>query len=434
MSKKNSIFFQINIFFIAVFIIINVLILLQFILDNHAYKLVQNKRYITAAKLIIHARQNELINEMVNDQLESFNLQLSDIDVRFLHESATKVVRNESEPVDIYYYKDKKYVHIRPPKPLVPIFDMMKEEGRMPPPPPPPPKEFDKFFKPIVFIDSSDERMFKSFWLFVLAGIDLLLVWFFIFLRKKLMPLLILKNEINKFSKGDLKVNTQSNGKDEISQVGNEFHNAIRQVRELNESRDLFLRNIMHEFKTPITKGRLVSDTFEESNKKHILIRVFQRLEYLLNEFSKIEELTSGKIKLNKHQYRGIDLIQHALDILLVKESRVDIHISNVLLDVDFDLFTIALKNLIDNAIRYNTKGKPEIFIDFKSIKIRNRGKQLKKNIDQYFKAFNHDHESADEGLGLGLYITNNIMKIHDYELTYLYDNEGYHNFIIKFN
>lgn len=438
MNKKNSIFFQINIFFICVFIIINILVLIQFILDNHTYRLLQNKRLITAAKLVIHARQNKIIEEVINEQLKTFNFTNTDMDLRFLRENASKSILNENEPVDIYYYEGKKYIHMRPPKPLVPIFNLIKDKNSKQqsflPPPPPPPEGFENIFKPIILIDESDERLFKSFWLFVLAGTDVLLVWFFLFLRKKLMPLLILKNEINKFSKGDLKVNTQRKGKDEISQVANEFHNAIRQVRELNESRNLFLRNIMHELKTPITKGKLVSDTLGESNKKHILIRVFQRLEYLLSEFSKIEELTSGKIKLIKHQFRVIDLIQHALDILLIKESKVDIYINNVLLDVDFDLFTIALKNLIDNSIKYNTNGKPEIFINFKSIKIRNRGKRLKKDINEYFKPFNHEHESADEGLGLGLYITNNIIKIHGYELSYLYDNQGFHNFIIKFN
>ena len=103
-----------------------------------------------------------------------------------------------------------------------------------------------------------------------------------------------------KLSTGDLSIKTRINGKDEISEVANEFENAVKQLRQLRDSRNLFLRNIMHELKTPITKGKLVSDMYEDSERKHILIRVFQRLEYLLSEFAKIEELTSGKISLNK--------------------------------------------------------------------------------------------------------------------------------------
>ena len=106
-----------------------------------------------------------------------------------------------------------------------------------------------------------------------------------------------------KLSKGDFSISMKTNQKDEISQVSNEFDNAIKQLRQLRESRNLFLRNIMHELKTPITKGKLITDMYDDCERKFILIRVFQRLEYLLSEFAKIEELTSGKINLKKGDF-----------------------------------------------------------------------------------------------------------------------------------
>ena len=58
-------------------------------------------------------------------------------------------------------------------------------------------------------------------------------------------------------SNGNLLISTKTDGKDEISQVAKEFDIALKQLKELRDSRNLFLRNIMHEFKTRITKGRL---------------------------------------------------------------------------------------------------------------------------------------------------------------------------------
>ena len=176
-----------------------------------------------------------------------------------------------------------------------------------------------------------------------------------------------------KLSKGDFSISMKTNQKDEISQVSNEFDNAIKQLRQLRESRNLFLRNIMHELKTPITKGKLITDMYDDCERKFILIRVFQRLEYLLSEFAKIEELTSGKINLKKGDYPAYDLIEQAFDILLIDNDKIDI-LDNfeLFLNVDFELFSIALKNLIDNAILYNTNGNPEIFIEKDFIKIVN--------------------------------------------------------------
>ena len=296
--------------------------------------------------------------------------------------------------------------------------------------PPPPPQEH--FIKDLVLVDELNEDEFRFFWCLILFVIDVLLIWFLLFLRKKLEPLLVLKENMILLSQGNFSISTKTAGKDEISQVANEFDNAIKQLRQLRESRNLFLRNIMHELKTPITKGRLISDMCEDDEKKEILIRVFQRLEYLLSEFAKIEELTSGKINLQKENYYAYDLVEQAFDILLLDSERIDVFDNyDLFLDVDFELFSIALKNLIDNAISYNTNGNPEIFIEKDFIKIVNKGEKLKKDIEDYYKPFNHDYEDSSSGLGLGLYISNNIIKIHGFKLEYEYLN-GYHYFMIK--
>lgn len=318
---------------------------------------------------------------------------------------------------------------------LIPKFPDFK---KMPPPPKPLYERFEEpiFFKlrpqplEILIIDELNETSFKYFWLMILLIIDALLIWFYMFTREKLKPLISLKEDMRNLSKGELKISTNIEGKDEISQVAREFSNALKQLKELRNSRNLFLRNIMHELKTPITKGKLITDIYEDSERKFILIRVFQRLEYLLSEFAKIEELTSGKITLNKNKYHIIELIDQALDILLVEEHTIEIEDNaNLEINADFELFSIALKNLIDNAIKYGYDENPRIIIEKDHIEIINKGEKLTKNIEEYYKPFNHDYETATTGLGL--YISNNIVKIHNYYLEYDY-KDGYHHFYIK--
>ena len=116
----------------------------------------------------------------------------------------------------------------------------------------------------------------------------------------------------------------------------------------------------------------------------------------------------------------------------MIDKSQVDIYTNQTKVYVDYELFAISLKNLIDNAMKYNTEGKPEIVINKDSLIIKNHGKALKKTFEEYLKPFNRDYESIDKGLGLGLYITNNIIKHHGYKL-YYYFNSGYHIFKIQF-
>jgi two-component system, OmpR family, sensor kinase len=432
-NKKHSIFFQINLFFLIILTIINLIIGIQFLLEYDSYNALQIKRYMSSIKIILDSKIEELPSEEISDKLSSLDLQLSDVKLKTLIELNSKRVSKEDEPVEFFYYNNKKYVHFKehlngPFENKKFSMDIFRFENR-------PPFPFPNLRpEDIVIIDTFDESKFKSFWLVILVIIDVLLIWFLIFLRKKLKPLLILKENMIKLSTGNLSISMKTDGKDEISQVSNEFANAVKQLRQLRESRNLFLRNIMHELKTPITKGKLITDMYDDCERKHILIRVFQRLEYLLSEFAKIEELTSGKISLEKSQYHVIDLLGQAFDILLLDNNKIDIEDNyDLILNVDFELFSIALKNLIDNAITYNTNGHPQIFIEKDYIKIVNKGEKLEKDIEEYYKPFNHEYEDSTNGLGLGLYISNNIIKIHNYKLEYEYIN-NYHNFVIKLN
>ncbi|MFY4840991.1 ArsS family sensor histidine kinase [Aliarcobacter butzleri] len=430
-------FFQIRLFFISIFLLINTLIILQFLVDNNAYKILEMKRYISTIKTLeeLH-RKPDVSNDEINERIAVFDMKLADISFEELLKSDYKKIKIDKDaPIDIYILNDVKYVHFNP-----------NEDFRKIPPPPIIPlqnQRLDEFGESIFFklrpkpfeillIDELNEKDFKYFWLVVLFSIDILLLWFFMFIEKKLKPLISLKKDMKNLSNGNLQISTKTDGKDEISQVAKEFDIALKQLKELRDSRNLFLRNIMHEFKTPITKGRLITDIYEDSERKFILIRVFQRLEYLLSEFAKIEELTSGKITLDKRKYYVVDLIEQAFDILLLEEDVIEVEYSHELkIEVDFELFSIALKNLIDNAIKYKTEQKPKIIINEDSIQIINKGKELSKDIKEYFKPFNHDYETATSGLGLGLYISNNIIKIHKFELNYIYE-DGYHNFFIK--
>lgn len=288
-------------------------------------------------------------------------------------------------------------------------------------------------FETLLIKDSlkiADKTKYLIF-LTILANITFIL--FYIFLLKKLQPLQRLKQNIVKFSKGDLNIDTSCNGKDEISEVSNEFNNAIKEIRNLTESRNLFLRNIMHELKTPITKGGLISDMMEDGKHQESLKRVFLRLQYLLQEFAKIEQLTSNNIKLHKKDYRVIDIIDEAIDILLIDKEQLEFNIQeNIIVNVDYSLFALALKNLIDNGIKY---GKSPVYIELqnKTLSIATKGEKLKKSFEEYLQAFNRDYETSAQSLGLGLYIINSILKLHQLKLEYKYENKQ-NVFFIEFN
>ena len=269
--------------------------------------------------------------------------------------------------------------------------------------------------------DYTDKRLDYIGFIFVFLLLFLIYVW----LLSSLKPLRRLQGHIAQFAKGDLEISCQTEKKDEIAMVANEFHNAVKEIKLLLNSRQLFLRTVMHELKTPIAKGRIVVSLVEDSVQQRRLRMIFEKLEYLIDDFAKVEEIVSGNYRLNRQHYRVSTIVENALDMLLLEnvEHRVSIEIEeNTRINADFTLLSMVIKNLIDNGIKYSNE-QVEVVIDAHSIEVISQGKCLSKPLESYFKPFHNEVNTLNQGMGLGLYIVKSILDMHHMRLEYHYLN-----------
>lgn len=267
----------------------------------------------------------------------------------------------------------------------------------------------------------------KGIFFFVL----LVIIVSYIITIRKIKPLRKLKRQMDKFAAGNLDIACKSEGADEISQVSNAFQNAVDQIQKLNNSRQLFLRNIMHELKTPITKGRISVEMIAEGKQKERLIKVFEKLEFLINEFASIEQITSGASIQNRKFTRLVDMLDESIDLAMADLEKIKLEIDDkLMLNVDFRLFTTAMKNLIDNALKYSFDKFVIITADANRIAFINRGSPLEKNFEHYLQPFTQG-KSSHQSFGLGLYIVDNIIKAHGARFTYEHKN-GLNYFCIE--
>ena len=266
----------------------------------------------------------------------------------------------------------------------------------------------------------------------VFAVVAVILLAAYIFVIYKIKPLRKLKRQIVKFANGELDgVQNVGNGKDEISEVSEAFYGAVCQIKALNDSRHLFLRNIMHELKTPITKGLIAAQMIEKSKNQERLISVFHKLENLINELAAIEQITSKIGITNKTPCLMRDLIDEAIDIAMVEKEHVGIsELDEVRVMVDFKLFSVAIKNMIDNGIKYSTDKHVNIMVSKDHMKFITQGEKLKNDLDFYIQPFIKG-EDAQKSFGLGLYIVSNILEAHGLKFGYEYKN-GMNVFIFE--
>jgi len=419
--RKISIVTLVSIFFALTLVVINIAFVIEYKRQISDRQFFTFQRFMMAMKMMHH---NETDQEAM----------LSKLGVRIsLHDKNSIVAEGEKlleDPFsDMILYEKKLYFVPRPPppRPQHPPEEMF-DKGF----PPPPPFSMKKKFEPPLLENIEEFSLYR---LWILGGvINVLLLLFFGVVLRKLLRLRHLKSAIRTF--GDTKkfqpIGVES--EDELGEIASEFNLAMQKIHLLKEARTLFLRNILHELKTPIMKGKILSNSLENVKQQTQLERIFERLETLLGEMVKVEKLSSNEWVLEAKEYRLVDVIDHAMDLLLLGDTK-RIHIPPQemapLVKVDFELFATAIKNILDNALKHSTEAVA-VDIGLESMSICSFGEKIPSERLDFSRAFNRAVEGSSSGLGLGLYIANAIIAKHGFYLSYLHV-EGQNHFTIHF-
>ncbi len=108
---------------------------------------------------------------------------------------------------------------------------------------------------------------------------------------------------------------------------------------------------------------------------------------------------------------------------MLINHQNIEEDIKDFSFEVDTYMMSIALKNLIDNALKFSLDKKAIVKADKKSIKIISKGEPLKNELSFYTDAF-YQEDKRSSGFGLGLYIVKTIVNLHKFTLTYEHKDE----------
>jgi two-component system OmpR family sensor kinase len=251
----------------------------------------------------------------------------------------------------------------------------------------------------------------------------------FLMIFRKLRPLVLLRRKIADFGDGDLSISFKTSGSDEIALVSNELEATKEKINTILESRTLFLRNLMHELKTPIAKGTIATQMLQSDKQRNRFKSIFSRLESLVREFAFIEEVTSLDDKKDFKEYRLVDVIDGAIDMAMIDKTSICVDIpAGQKIKVNYALYTTAIKNMIDNGIKYSKDSKVKISMNDEELMFESRGECLTHPLSYYIEPFTKDNPSKNS-FGLGLYLVDSILKAHDQVLAHQY-NDGVNCFV----
>ena len=264
--------------------------------------------------------------------------------------------------------------------------------------------------------------------------------------RSIAVPLVKLRKATQNIKEGNLDFVLEVEGKDEFSQLCQDFEEMRKRLKESTEEKILMdkenkelISNISHDLKTPITavKGYVegimdgVADTPEKMNRYvRTIYNKTNEMDHLINELTFYSKIDTNRIpytfsKLNVEDYfsdcaeeLGLEMETRGIELVYANYVEKDVQVI-----ADGEQIRRVIHNIVSNAIKYMEKPRGIIQLrvkdvgDFIQVEIEDNGKGIAaKDLPYIFDRFYRtdvSRNSSKGGSGIGLSIVKKIMEDH---------------------
>lgn len=210
----------------------------------------------------------------------------------------------------------------------------------------------------------------------------------------------------------------------------------ITDTKNLQQRKDDFLGIASHELKTPVTSIKIYAEIIEEMLGQHpdvvntkLLVKLNQQIDRLTNLINNLLDTTraqEGRIEYNKTHFDINQLLKDRVEEmqLVAGSHQIDLQLSETTqVYADRDRIGQVITNFLSNAIKYSSNGtainiKSSLLEKEVKISIADKGigiaPELFNKIFERFYRVDNATMNNYPGMGLGLYITSEIIKNHE--------------------
>jgi two-component system sensor histidine kinase KdpD len=218
---------------------------------------------------------------------------------------------------------------------------------------------------------------------------------------------------------------------------------AAEAARRNEQLKSTLLDGLAHDLNTPLSAIKtsvttlLTHQSRSEASRQELLAIIEEetdRLHRVITEALTLARVESEKVNLDRAPYEASDLIARAIRGSRADPDRILINApAHFTVDVDAELFPLALKQLIENAARYSPP-QTQIHIDARndppvaSFSIRDHGQGIKSGErERIFERYHRGSAGrrSKDGTGMGLAIAKAIVESHGGKIWAENDPEG---------
>ena len=241
---------------------------------------------------------------------------------------------------------------------------------------------------------------------------------------------------IRRAGDGNLDEDVNEEAYRETKQISGTINKTLEKLKAVDQSRQEFVSNVSHELKTPITSIRVLADSLmgmEDAPKElyqefmHDISDEIDRESKIIDDLLTLVRMDKASSELSCTQVQINGLIEMVLkrlrpiarkrNIELIFESKRD-----VTADIDEVKFSLAINNLVENAVKYNKEdGWVRVTLDadhkFFYLKVADSGigipAEFKERVFERFYRVDKARSRETGGTGLGLAITRSVVLMH---------------------
>lgn len=222
----------------------------------------------------------------------------------------------------------------------------------------------------------------------------------------------------------------------ETEHIVDAFNSLLERMKVLDDSRQEFVANVSHELKTPITSVKVLADSLlAQQDVPSELYHEFmvdiaeeiEREDKIINDLLALVKLDKSAASLNISVVNINELTEIILKRLrpIARKTNVELTLISkreIIAEVDEVKLSLILKNLVENAIKYNREqGMVEVTLDadhqFFNIQVADTGIGIPEDmLNQVYERFfrvDKSHSREIGGTGLGLAISKNAVLLH---------------------
>ena len=230
----------------------------------------------------------------------------------------------------------------------------------------------------------------------------------------------------------------QVNDYTEMALICKRFNEVIGRMKITDESRQEFVSNVSHELKTPLTSMKVLADSINSMpDAPKELYQEFmeditseiERETKIINDLLSLVKMDKSAADLNVTSVNINELLEQILKRLqpIADKQQVELVLESfrpVTAEVDEVKLTLAITNLVENAIKYNrADGEGWVHVSLNAdhqymyLKVEDSGIGIpEESLDQIYERFyrvDKSHSREIGGTGLGLAITRNCILMH---------------------